>query len=196
MFDHVMFPLLFLYIKLSVLHVIFNSRFPDDPFDRVWQRYEDVPSWTDVPNKSDGAIHNSPNDTYDAPSAVLRSASTPVNASRMDISWSSDSSMSVGVDPTFFLVLYFAEVEVIQELRQFDVSVDNNQLASAFSPKFLLSTVLSRIVQGSDDHSVSLVATSNSALQPVISAMEIYMVRPVNESTTDSLDGMCYNFQK
>jgi hypothetical protein len=87
-------------------------------------------------------------------------------------------------------------VEVIQELRQFDVSVDNNQLASAFSPKFLLSTVLSRIVQGSGDHSVSLVATSNSALQPVISAMEIYMVRPVNESTTDSLDGMCYNFQK
>ncbi|XP_071685356.1 probable LRR receptor-like serine/threonine-protein kinase At1g05700 [Lolium perenne] len=165
-----------------------HIRFPDDPFDRVWQRYEDVPSWTDVPNKSDGAIHNSPNDTYDAPSAVLRSASTPVNASRMDISWSSDSSMSVGVDPTFFLVLYFAEVEVIQELRQFDVSVDNNQLASAFSPKFLLSTVLSRIVQGSDDHSVSLVATSNSALQPVISAMEIYMVRPVNESTTDSLD--------
>ncbi|KAM0857575.1 hypothetical protein ACQ4PT_048381 [Festuca glaucescens] len=165
-----------------------HIRFPDDPFDRMWQRYEDVPSWTDVPNKSSGATQNSPNDTYDAPSAVLRSASTPVNASRMDISWSSDSSMSVGADPKFFLVLYFAELQVIQELRQFDVSVDNNQFASAFSPKFLLSTVFSTIVQGSSDHSVSLVATSNSALQPVISAMEIYMVRPVNESTTDYLD--------
>jgi hypothetical protein len=173
-------------------NALFNSRFPDDPFDRIWQRYEDVPSWTDVPNKSNGTIQNSPNDTYEASSAVLRSASTPVNASRMDISWSSDSSMSVGVDPKFFLVLHFAELEDTQELRQFDVSVDDNQLASAFSPKFLLSTVLSSIVQGSSEHSVSLVATSNSTLQPLISAMEIYIVRSVNESSTDSLDGIFY----
>ncbi|XP_044374518.1 probable LRR receptor-like serine/threonine-protein kinase At4g29180 [Triticum aestivum] len=166
-----------------------HIRFPDDPYDRMWQRYENVDGWTDVPNKSNGEIKNSTNDNYDAPSAVMRSASIPVNDSRMDLSWSSDSSMNVGVDPKFFLVLYFAELEAVQELRQFDVSVDNNPLASAFSPKFLLPTVLSGIVQGSNEHSISLVATSNSALQPLISAMEIYMLRPVNESTTDSLDG-------
>ncbi|VAH92280.1 unnamed protein product [Triticum turgidum subsp. durum] len=164
-----------------------HIRFPDDPYDRMWQRYENVDGWTDVPNKSNGEIKNSTNDNYDAPSAVMRSASTPVNDSRMDLSWSSDSSMNVGVDPKFFLVLYFAELEAVQELRQFDVSVDNNPLASAFSPKFLLPTVLSGIVQGSNEHSVSLVATSNLALQPLINAMEIYMVRPVNES--NSLDG-------
>ncbi|XP_048570652.1 probable LRR receptor-like serine/threonine-protein kinase At1g05700 isoform X3 [Triticum urartu] len=163
-----------------------HIRFPDDPYDRMWQRYENVDGWTDVPNKSNGEIKNSTNDNYDAPSAVMRSASTPVNDSRMDLSWSSDSSMNVGVDPKFFLVLYFAELEAVQELRQFDVSVDKNPLASAFSPKFLLPTVLSGIVQGSNEHSVSLVATSNLALQPLISAMEIYMVRPVNES--NSLD--------
>jgi hypothetical protein len=168
----------------------FNSRSPDDPFDRIWQRYEDVPSWTDVPNKSNGLIQNSTSDAYDAPDAVMRSASTPVNASRMDISWSSDSSMSVGVDPKFFLLLYFAELEDTRELRQFDVFVDDDQSATAFSPKFLLPTVLSRIVQGSSNHTISLVATSNSVLQPLISAMEIYIVRPVNESTTDSLDGI------
>ncbi|KAM0898789.1 hypothetical protein ACQ4PT_021708 [Festuca glaucescens] len=165
-----------------------HIRSPDDPFDRIWQRYEDVSSWTDVPNKSNGLIQNSTSDAYDAPDAVMRSASTPVNASRMDIYWSSDSSMSVGVDPKFFLLLYFAELEDTQELREFDVSVDDDQLATAFSPKFLLPTVLSRIVQGSSNHTVSLVATSNSVLQPLISAMEIYIVRPVNESTTDSLD--------
>ncbi|KAF7053464.1 hypothetical protein CFC21_061391 [Triticum aestivum] len=170
-----------------------HIRFPDDPYDRMWQRYENVDGWTDVPNKSNGEIKNSTNDNYDAPSAVMRSASIPVNDSRMDLSWSSDSSMNVGVDPKFFLVLYFAELEAVQELRQFDVSVDNNPLASAFSPKFLLPTVLSGIVQGSNEHSISLVATSNSALQPLISAMEIYMLRPVNESTTDSLDGICYS---
>ncbi|KAM0898788.1 hypothetical protein ACQ4PT_021708 [Festuca glaucescens] len=170
-----------------------HIRSPDDPFDRIWQRYEDVSSWTDVPNKSNGLIQNSTSDAYDAPDAVMRSASTPVNASRMDIYWSSDSSMSVGVDPKFFLLLYFAELEDTQELREFDVSVDDDQLATAFSPKFLLPTVLSRIVQGSSNHTVSLVATSNSVLQPLISAMEIYIVRPVNESTTDSLDDVSHS---
>ncbi|KQK11872.1 hypothetical protein BRADI_1g00260v3 [Brachypodium distachyon] len=166
-----------------------HIRFPDDPYDRIWQRYEDIASWTDLPNKSNGEIQNPPNDTYDAPSAVMRSASTPLNASAMDLSWSSDSSMSVGVNPTYILVLYFAELDASQDLRQFDVSVDNDLLlASAFSPKFLLATVLSGIVRGSGEHSISLTTTSNSVLDPLISAMEIFMVRPVNESATDSVD--------
>lgn len=165
-----------------------HIRFPDDPFDRIWQRYEDVPGWADIANNTNGPIRNSPDDTYDAPPAVMRSASSPVNASSMDISWSSDSSMDVGVDPKFFLVLYFGETEATQGSRQFDVYVDNIKLASAFSPEFLVSTVLSSSVQGSSDHTVSLVETPQSKLQPLISAMEIFIVRSVNESSTDSLD--------
>lgn len=110
-----------------------------------------------MPNKSKGEIQYPSNDTYDAPSAVMRSASTPLNASRMDLSWSSDSPMSVGVNPKYFLVLYFAELDTGQELRQFDIDVENSELASAFSPKFLLATVLSGVVQGSFDHNISLV---------------------------------------
>jgi hypothetical protein len=171
---------------------ICNFRFPDDPYDRVWQRYENVPRWTDLPNKSNGTVQNYPNDTYSAPSAVMSSASTPVSASRMDLSWSSDSSMSVGADPNYFLVLYFAELNTSPGLRQFDVYVDNYQIASAFSPKYMMATVLSEFVQGSSEHihNISLVATSNSALPPLISAMEIYIVRPVNESTTYASDGI------
>ncbi|XP_047091318.1 probable LRR receptor-like serine/threonine-protein kinase At1g05700 [Lolium rigidum] len=121
---------------------------------------------------------------------VMSSASTPVNASRMDLSWSSDSSMSVGADPNYFLVLYFAELNTLPGLRQFDVYVDNYQIASAFSPKYMLATVLSEFVQGSTEHihNISLVATSNSSLPPLISAMEIYIVQPVNESMTYASD--------
>lgn len=165
-----------------------HIRFPDDRYDRIWQRYEDVPSWTDIPNKASGIVQSPPNDNYSAPSAVMRSASTPVNATRMDLWWSLDSSMNVGVDTKYFVVLYFAELVAVQELRQFSVSLDNNPLAAVFSPNYLLATVLSGIVQGSGQHNVSLLATSNSTLQPLISAMEIYLVRPLNESTTDSLD--------
>lgn len=162
----------------------------------MWQKYEDIPSWIDVPNKTDGVVQNPPIDHYGPPSALMRSASTPLNASRMDISWSSDSSMSLGADTNYFVVLYFTELEAIQGLRQFHVFVDNNPLGAAFSPTFLQTSVLRGMVQGPGPHVVSLVATSNSTHQPVISAMEIYTVRPFNQSTIDSVKGISYNFQK
>ncbi|EEE69003.1 hypothetical protein OsJ_27946 [Oryza sativa Japonica Group] len=165
-------------------------RFPDDPRDRIWQKYEDVSEWTDVPDTVNGIVQNSPNDTYNVPSAVMRSVSTPLNDSRMDLSWSSDSSMNVDIATKFFVVLYFAEVEAIQgnALRQFDIILDNNTLVSAFSPISMMTSVFSGIVQGSGSHGISLVATSISNLPPLISAMEIFVVRPLNESSTYSED--------
>uniref|UniRef100_A0A0E0AXQ3 non-specific serine/threonine protein kinase n=1 Tax=Oryza glumipatula TaxID=40148 RepID=A0A0E0AXQ3_9ORYZ len=165
-------------------------RFPDDPRDRIWQKYEDVSEWTDVPDTVNGIVQNSPNDTYNVPSAVMRSVSTPLNDSRMDLSWSSDSSMNVDIATKFFVVLYFAEVEAIQgnALRQFDIILDNNTLVSAFSPIPMMTSVFSGIVQGSGSHGISLVATSISNLPPLISAMEIFVVRPLNESSTYSED--------
>uniref|UniRef100_A0A0D9XVM1 non-specific serine/threonine protein kinase n=1 Tax=Leersia perrieri TaxID=77586 RepID=A0A0D9XVM1_9ORYZ len=165
-------------------------RFPDDPRDRIWQKYEDISEWTDVPDTVNGIVQNSPNDTYDGPSAVMRSVSTPLNDSRMDLLWSSDSSMNVDIATKFFVVLYFAEVEAIQgnALRQFDILLDNNTLVSAFSPISMVTSVFSGIVQGSGSHGISLVATSISNLPPLISAMEIFVVRPLNESSTYSED--------
>ncbi|KAF0896626.1 hypothetical protein E2562_026741 [Oryza meyeriana var. granulata] len=165
-------------------------RFPDDPHDRIWQKYEDVSTWTGVPDIVNGIVQNSPNDTYSGPSAVMRSASTPLNDSTMDLWWSSDSSMNIDIATKFFLVLYFAEVEAIQEnaSRQFDILLDSNTLVSAFSPISMMTTVFSGIVQGSGRHGISLVATSVSKLRPSISAMEIFLVRPLNESATYSED--------
>uniref|UniRef100_A0A0E0IEM2 non-specific serine/threonine protein kinase n=1 Tax=Oryza nivara TaxID=4536 RepID=A0A0E0IEM2_ORYNI len=165
-------------------------RFPDDPRDRIWQKYEDVSEWTDVPDTVNGIVQNSPNDTYNVPSAVMRSVSTPLNDSRMDLSWSSDSSMNVDIATKFFVVLYFAEVEAIQgnALRQFDIILDNNTLVSTFSPISMMTSVFSGIVQGSGSHGISLVATSISNLPPLVSAMEIFVVRPLNESSTYSED--------
>uniref|UniRef100_A0A0D3H269 non-specific serine/threonine protein kinase n=1 Tax=Oryza barthii TaxID=65489 RepID=A0A0D3H269_9ORYZ len=162
----------------------------DDPRDRIWRKYEDVSEWTDVPDTVNGIVQNSPNDTYNVPSAVMRSVSTPLNDSRMDLSWSSDSSMNVDIATKFFVVLYFAEVEAIQgnALRQFDIILDNNTLVSAFSPISMMTSVFSGIVQGSGSHGISLVATSISNLPPLISAMEIFVVRPLNESSTYSED--------
>ncbi|XP_044983825.1 LRR receptor-like serine/threonine-protein kinase IOS1 [Hordeum vulgare subsp. vulgare] len=165
-----------------------HIRYPVDPYDRVWQKYEDVPSWTDVLNKTNGTVKNPLTDQYGPPSALMRSASTPLNASRMDISWSTDSSMSPAADTSYIVLLYFTELEVVQGTRQFHVFVNNNPLEAAFSPTFLETTVLRGTVQGPGPHIVSLVETSSSTHQPVISAMEIYMLRPFNQSSIDSQD--------
>jgi hypothetical protein len=170
-------------------------RFPDDRYDRIWQRYEQVPAWTEVPNAINGVVKNSPNDTYGAPSAVMRSVSTPVNSSRMDLYWDVDSSMDADFSTKYFVVLYFAEVETLQqnEFRQFDVLLDSITLAKGFRPEPMLTTVLTGTVQGSGNHVISLVAALNSK-QPLISAMEIFLVRSQNESATDSGDGTYWNF--
>lgn len=171
-----------------------HIRFPDDPYDRIWQRYEQVPGWTVVPDAINGDVKTAPNDTYGAPSAVMRSVSTLVNSSAtMGLYWSLDGSMSgASSSDKYLLALYFAEVEALQqgEFRQFDVLLDNFTLASGFRPQQMTATVLSAIaVQGAGSHAVYLVPALNSK-PPLISAMEVFLVRPLNESATDSGDGM------
>jgi hypothetical protein len=164
----------------------------------MWQKYEDVPIWTDIFDTIDGEVKSFPNDSYNAPSAVMRSVSIPVNTSRMDLWWGSDPSMNVGLNSKFFVVLYFAEIEAIRQanVRQFNVFLDNNILADAFSPpKYMLATMLSGTVQGLGLHNVSLVATGTYRLKPAISAMEIYLLRSLNESATNSDDGNTFDFQ-
>jgi hypothetical protein len=143
-----------------------------------------------VPDAIDGNVKNPPNDTYDAPSAVMRSVSTLVNSSTMDLYWDLDGSMSVDLYDKCFVVLYFAEVETLQqnEFRQFDVLLDNTTLASGFRPEQMTTTVLTGTVQGSGSHGISLVPALNSK-PPLISGMEIFLVRPLNETATDSGDG-------
>uniref|UniRef100_A0A0E0HBF4 Protein kinase domain-containing protein n=1 Tax=Oryza nivara TaxID=4536 RepID=A0A0E0HBF4_ORYNI len=169
-----------------------HIRYPVDRYDRFWQRYEDIPGWEDVPDKINGTVKSPQNDTYGAPSDLMRSASTAVNTSRMDLPWSSDASMDVGIGPEYIVVLYFAEVQAISDnlLRQFLVSVDNTPLAAAFSPRHMLADVFSGTVLGSDQHSISLITTIISDLPPLISAMEIFLGRTLNESSTGSSDAI------
>ncbi|KAL6907941.1 hypothetical protein ACP4OV_002111 [Aristida adscensionis] len=88
-----------------------HIRYPDDRYDRIWQRYEAVSTWTILPG------------------------TTPVNDSRMDLWWSSDSSMKVDIYTKYFVVLYCVELEILQgnEFRQFDILLDNSTLVSAFT---------------------------------------------------------------
>lgn len=45
--------------------------------------------------------------------------------------------MGVGVDTKYSLALYFAELEAVQGLRQFDVSVDNEPISCCIQSNLL-----------------------------------------------------------
>ncbi|XP_066334298.1 putative leucine-rich repeat receptor-like serine/threonine-protein kinase At2g19230 [Miscanthus floridulus] len=174
-----------------------DIRYPDDRYDRIWQRYEDDPFLTTVPDIINGTVKNYPNDTYGAPSAVMRSVSTPVNDSEgMSVGRLSYPSIEGMESLAVLYVLYFTEVEILQEdeFREFNILLDDLPLVSAFRPEQMLTTVVAGTMgpsgpteNGVNIHSVYLEPTSNSK-PPLISAMEIYWIRPVDGSATDSGD--------
>jgi hypothetical protein len=173
--------------------VSLNNRYPYDPYDRLWQRYGTVAAWTNITTANDVDVSNITS-SFDKPSPVLRSAVTPVNGTRMDFSWNSDPALDNG-NSTYLLLLYLAELQKVPSnaLRQFDIVVDKgtgNGSQQSFTPKYLSAELVKRMVQGSGQHTVSLVATPEATLPPILNALEIYSVKPMTEIATNDADGM------
>lgn len=72
-------------------------------------------------------------------------------------------------------------------LRQFDILVDNDAWNGSqhYTPKYLSAEAASWTVHGSGQHSVSLVATPNATLPPILNAFEIYSVQQLTGFTTN-----------
>jgi len=118
-----------------------------------------------------------------------------VNGTRIDFTWSSDSSIN-NDNTSYLLLLYFAEVQRLPSnaLRRFDILVDNATWngSQGCSPKYLSAELVKRTVQGSSQHTVSLVATPDATLPPILNAFEIYTVLPMTELATNDGDGICF----
>ena len=172
-------------------------RYPDDSYDRLWQRYGRNAAWTNINTTREVDVSNVAN-SFDKPSEILQNAATPVNGTtQMDISWSSDPSLEdAHGNSTYLLFLYFAELLRVPSngLRQFDILVDNatgnDGSSQGFTPKYLSAEVVKRTAQGPGQHSVSLVATPAATLPPILNAFEIYSVKPMTEMATNSADGI------
>lgn len=179
------------FLSLTSIWFLENNRYPFDPYDRLWQRYGNVAAWTNITTSNDVDVSNIT--SFDNPSAILRSAAAPVNGTRIDFSWTSDPALDNG-NSTHLLFLYFAELQRVPRngLRQFDILVDNGagNGSQGFTPKYLSAELVKRMVQGSGQHTVSLVATPEATLPPFLNALEIYSVKPMTEIATNDADGM------
>ncbi|KAF7063906.1 hypothetical protein CFC21_070370 [Triticum aestivum] len=167
-------------------------RYPFDSYDRIWQSYGDVAAWTNITTAADVDVSKA--SSFDAPPVVLRSAATPVNGTRLDFSWSPDTSQNNdSSSAAYLLLLYFTELQQLpgNALRRFDILVDGASWngSRSYTPKYLSAEVVEQVVvQGSGQHTVSLVATPDATLPPILNAFEIYSLRQMTELATNNGD--------
>nr|AWY10696.1 hypothetical protein Sh255C13_g0040 [Saccharum hybrid cultivar SP80-3280] len=164
-------------------------RYPFDPYDRLWQAYGDIDAWTNITSSTPIDVSNI--SSFHTSSKILWSATTPVNGTQIDFTWSPDSSIN-NDNTSYLLLLYFVEVQSLPSnaVRWFDILVDNSTWngSQRYTPKYLSAELVKRMVLGSRQHTVSLVATPDATLPPILNAFEIYSVLPMTELATNDAD--------
>ncbi|KAJ4768531.1 Leucine-rich repeat protein kinase family protein [Rhynchospora pubera] len=168
-------------------------RYPDDPHDRMWEPWSNVPYWTEITTTSH--IQNLPNDLFEVPSAVLQTAVIPVNSSEIQFFWEVD---PVDKDPSYMANLHISELMQLtaNQKREFNITLNDAMwYNSSFSPDYLYSDAIYglRPFHGSQRYNVSLTATANSTLPPILNAVELFIVLPVSAIPSDSGDVSAIN---
>ncbi|RLN00334.1 putative leucine-rich repeat receptor-like protein kinase [Panicum miliaceum] len=168
-------------------------RYPDDPYDRVWLPWLDATVWDTVSTAK--RVLNVEADLFEAPSKVMQTAITPRGGNtsdRIEFSWTSRPQPRDPA-PRYILVLYFSELQPLPggSARQFYINI-NGELwyPGGFTPSYLVTSQIYSIspMWGSDQYNVSLNATANSTLPPIINAVEVFSVIPTTNLGTDAKD--------
>ncbi|CAL4901105.1 unnamed protein product [Urochloa decumbens] len=144
-------------------------RYPDDPHDRIWIPLFNATNWAVI--STTNTVNNLYNDPFEAPSKVMQAAATPRNASS-DIKFYWDSKpQPKDPSPGYIAVMYFSELQALPDgaLRQFNFNVNGR-------------------TRGSTRYNVSIDATANSTLPPIINAVEIFTVISTTDVGTDLQD--------
>ncbi|XP_065004376.1 probable LRR receptor-like protein kinase At1g51890 isoform X1 [Musa acuminata AAA Group] len=160
-----------------------SLRFPDDPYDRVWNPYTD-PSWLTLSTNS--TVDNR-DDLFEPPAAVMKTAVTPKRVRQLAFAWD-----SVSPDDELYAVLYFAELRNLtgKATRMFNVTRNGESRFSWYAPPYLSLGYIYSVVpfEGYYRYGYVLHATSNSTLPPIINAFEVYSLMQLTQAATDSRD--------
>ncbi|XP_047043818.1 probable LRR receptor-like serine/threonine-protein kinase At1g05700 [Lolium rigidum] len=166
-------------------------RFPDDPHDRFWFPESKPTEWLEIATPL--KVQHYDNDNFDVPSAVMQTAVTPINASKpIEYSWDAEPSAK-NPAPGYMCILHFSELQLLPPgaARQFYVNINGIlALDNGFTPDYLYSDPVhsTRAFDGFHQYTVSLNATPNSTLPPVLNAIEIFSVLPTTGVPTAAQD--------
>ncbi|XP_020098559.1 probable LRR receptor-like serine/threonine-protein kinase At1g05700 isoform X2 [Ananas comosus] len=165
-------------------------RFPDDPYDRIWASYTEIPSdWTTI--STNATIQDNQNDRFNAPSTVLQTAVTPIRSPTMTFLQLDRESGPTA--PQYYVVFYFTELQSLNTnaVREFSIYFDGSyQWHAPYRPAYLISDYIYSISPwyGYAHYIFSLNATANSTLPPFINAFEVYTPMFLSNAVTDVSD--------
>ncbi|RLN28627.1 putative leucine-rich repeat receptor-like protein kinase [Panicum miliaceum] len=167
-------------------------RYPDDPHDRVWIPWVNTAAWNSV-STTLRVEDIADDDMFELPTKVLQTAITPRNASaNIEFSWDPDPQPK---DPTpgYVANMHFSELELLpgSAARQFYVNLNGKPwYPKPYKPMYLISDTIynSNPGRGFPHYNISINATANSTLPPIINAVEVFSVIPTTNVGTDSQD--------
>ncbi|XP_037474430.1 putative leucine-rich repeat receptor-like serine/threonine-protein kinase At2g19230 [Triticum dicoccoides] len=166
-------------------------RYPDDPHDRFWIPQSKPTEWSEISTAK--RVHNMEGSSFDVPSAVMQTAVTPINSSSpIQFTWDAEPSANVP-DPGYICILHFSELQPlpVNALRQFYVTLNGQLwLGKGLTPQYLYTNAVFNGIpsHGSHQYNVSLNATTNSTVPPILNAIEIFSVLPTTGITTATHD--------
>ncbi|PRQ51152.1 putative transferase, protein kinase RLK-Pelle-LRR-I-1 family [Rosa chinensis] len=165
-------------------------RFPVDIHDRLWHNYAQS-DWTQISTLST-TFKSAPDNDYNPPSIVMRTAATPkLESDNLSFYW-------LPTDPSaeFYLYMHFSEVVELQanQSRQLDITWNGEHYYGPFVPNFFdTTTVLSTkaLTGGKYNFSISN-PDGNSVLQPILNGIEIYQLKEFLQIETKQEDGKSF----
>ncbi|CAM0954479.1 unnamed protein product [Alopecurus aequalis] len=166
-------------------------RYPDDPHDRIWFPVSKPTEWSEITTTN--KVQNIDNDFFEAPSAVMQTAITPINAtSPIEFSWDAEPSANDPA-PGYICILHLSELQLLPPgaARQFVVTMNGLfWYGRGFSPQYLYSDTLYNTGPnyGFHEYNVSINATANSTLPPILNGLEIFSVVPTTGVPTAAQD--------
>ncbi|XP_015866824.3 LRR receptor-like serine/threonine-protein kinase IOS1 [Ziziphus jujuba] len=159
-------------------------RYPFDAYDRSWSSYNPS-NWTSLSSSltNDINVRNS----YQPPPIVMSTAATRKKKRDSLDFWLPNGNSS----ELYYIFMHFAELQKLKDnqIREFNISYDDvENWSGPHSPRYLsLTTVFSsRGLKGG--RRISIYATHNSTLPPIINAYEVYMVKEFLTSEADQND--------
>uniref|UniRef100_A0A0D3G9Z6 non-specific serine/threonine protein kinase n=1 Tax=Oryza barthii TaxID=65489 RepID=A0A0D3G9Z6_9ORYZ len=167
------------------------TRYPDDPHDREWVPWINPFDWTVISTTT--MVQNIENDIFEAPLRVMQTAITPRNASgNIEFAWDAYTQPK---DPTpgYIANFYFTEVQLLPSnvLRQFYINLNGRLVYNeSYTPLYLYADLIyeKKPFLRYPEYNISINATSNSMLPPIINAIEVFSVMPTINVATDSED--------
>ncbi|KAF0920118.1 hypothetical protein E2562_033363 [Oryza meyeriana var. granulata] len=146
-------------------------KYDDDPYDRYWWPIQSEPTWNNIST----VLPINLDSNYAVPSPVIQTAIEAVSTNTtLTFTWKDQGSNGY----EYKVYLHFADFQNSQ-LRQFNVSLNDDVEPYQYSPPYLTSDVLynSGWYQPDGDdgaYSITLKATAASKLPPMINALELY----------------------